>query len=174
MSNPQVVDMFGQQMDVQIEMNQNMLHMISNNPDYDLQGATREDIQYNLDNAKLLKTLYAKDKEAFKKKYVEVNAAAGVKTDMNSEKQREMKERKQIAEVENYIPIIKNELQQFLNQSANIDFNAQLVKKGDRMVFVNPAYEAKANDWKFYFRCGKEAVSGARKFAEEWLNSIHE
>ena len=68
--------------------------------------------------------------------------------------------------------LVHQHLQEFLAISSNVDYSAQLTKKGEHMVFVNPAYEAKSGTWKFCYRCGKEAVNGARKFAQDWLKSL--
>ena len=37
---------------------------------------------------------------------------------------------------------------------------------------VNPEYESRPLTWKLCFRSGKEAVTGARKFAQQWLDEM--
>jgi len=173
MSNPQIFDIYVKQLDVQVQMAESMINVLKTNPTMNMGGLTIKDFQKNEDDAKMLKDLYAKDKTAFGKKYAEVMADAQIRSEMQAEKQHQANEEKTLAEMKNYTLIIKNELQQFLTASANVDFNAKLVAKGDRMVFVNPDYESKDGNWKFYYRCGREAVSGARHFAENWLSSLH-
>ena len=68
---------------------------------------------------------------------------------------------------------VKKRLQQFLNETKDIDFNAALKDNGrGKMKFVNPAFEAKSNDWKKAFRAGKEATTAARQAAQQWLQEL--
>jgi hypothetical protein len=67
---------------------------------------------------------------------------------------------------------IKTRLQQFLDETSNIDFNAQLIEKNGRKYFVNPVYEHKGNRWKLAFRAGKEVVEPARAMVKSWLEEI--
>lgn len=69
--------------------------------------------------------------------------------------------------------LIRNRLREFLNLTSDIDFNAQLKERNGRMIFVNPAFERKSSDWKKAFRSGKEAVTAARSFAQEWLKDLN-
>lgn len=69
-------------------------------------------------------------------------------------------------------PMIKNWLERFLDNSKDIDFNAQLKNEKGKQIFVNSAYERKDNQWKLYFRAGKEPVEAARTFARQWLTEI--
>ncbi|MBC5993930.1 hypothetical protein [Pontibacter cellulosilyticus] len=65
---------------------------------------------------------------------------------------------------------VKVRLQQFLNETKDIDFNAALKDSGrGKMKFVNPAFEAKSSDWKKAFRAGKDATTTARQIAQQWL-----
>ena len=64
---------------------------------------------------------------------------------------------------------IKTRLQEFLELSATVDFNAELKKVGDKKKFVNPQYEAKPDDWKQIYRAGKEVIDPAKKLASEWM-----
>lgn len=72
----------------------------------------------------------------------------------------------------NHLLYIKTRLQQFLDETASIDFDAELVTKGNKQYFVNRAYESKGNRWKLAFRAGKDVVTSARKFAQQWMNEI--
>jgi hypothetical protein len=69
--------------------------------------------------------------------------------------------------------LIKNRLQEFLDLTADVDFNAQLKERNGKMIFVNTAYEQKSADWKKAFRSGKEAVTAARSVAQEWLKELN-
>ena len=72
----------------------------------------------------------------------------------------------------NHLQYIKFRLQDFLDATDGIDFGAQLVERGGKKYFVNPAYESKGYNWKLAFRAGKDAVETARNFAKEWMNEI--
>lgn len=67
---------------------------------------------------------------------------------------------------------IKKRLQQFLEETEDIDFSAELIEKDKKMVFVNPDYEAKGKRWKMGYRAGKEVVQTARTYVEDWLKEI--
>ncbi|MBK7260138.1 MAG: hypothetical protein IPI01_20510 [Ignavibacteriae bacterium] len=69
-------------------------------------------------------------------------------------------------------PLLKLRLREFLDATGNVDFGAKLVKKGDALVFVNPAYENKESSWKTAYRAGKEATEAARAIAQQWLKEL--
>jgi hypothetical protein len=73
----------------------------------------------------------------------------------------------------NHLLYIKLRLQQFLDATKDIDFNAQLTERNKIKYFVKPEYERKSSWWKLAFRAGKDAVETARSFAEEWKNEIN-
>ena len=66
--------------------------------------------------------------------------------------------------------LIKQRLQEFLDLSASVDFDAKLT--GMSRTFENPDYEAKGNDWKMCFRAGKAVVQAAREEAQAWLKEL--
>lgn len=74
--------------------------------------------------------------------------------------------------VNNPKPMIKNWLQNFLDKTSTIDFNAQLKDVKGKKLFVNPDYEKKDYQWKLFFRAGKETIDAARKFSQNWLNEL--
>ena len=121
---------------------------------------------------KALKELYGKDVEAFKVRFAEYMVDKQLAMQMNRSAATEAEKQKRINELKDYKSIIMTQLKQFLDLSATVDFTAQTVQKGNKLVFVNPAYEAKSPAWKLCFRCGKDAVEGARKFAQQWLNEM--
>lgn len=71
-----------------------------------------------------------------------------------------------------HMPLIKTRLEQFLEETKDIDYKAELVEKKGRKYFVNPAYERKGNRWKMAFRAGKEVVEPARAFVQQWIGEI--
>lgn len=76
----------------------------------------------------------------------------------------------------NYPPtskeLLRKRLNEFLQFTADIDFNAKLIERDGRLRFADPNLEAKDDNWKRCFRCGKETISTARAFAQEWLKSL--
>lgn len=68
--------------------------------------------------------------------------------------------------------VVKKRLTQFLELTKDIDFNAKLVKRGNKMVFENAELEAKSGEWKRCFRCGPETIRAARHYAQQWLSSL--
>lgn len=71
-----------------------------------------------------------------------------------------------------HVQFVKRRLEQFLEETKDIDYKAELVEKQRMKYFVNPAYERKSDRWKMAFRAGKEVVEPARAFVQEWLNEI--
>ena len=137
-----------------------------------LRGKSKEELQKEVAEIKALKELYTKDVEAFKVKFAEYTVDKQLAMQMNRSKATEAEKQQRINELKDYKSIITKQLKQFLDLSATVDFDAQTVQKGNKLVFVNPAYEAKSNAWKLCFRCGKEAVTGMRKFAQQWLSEL--
>ncbi|HEX5024273.1 MAG TPA: hypothetical protein VFV68_03330 [Agriterribacter sp.] len=72
----------------------------------------------------------------------------------------------------NPLLFVKVRLEQFLTETNDIDFNAAVIDKNGKKIFVNPAYEKKGNRWKMAFRAGKEVVEPARAFAQQWMAEI--
>jgi hypothetical protein len=73
----------------------------------------------------------------------------------------------------NQLLFVKKRLQNFLTNTADIDFDAALITKNNKSYFVNPLYEKqKGIYWKMAFRAGKEVVLPAREFVQQWLDEI--
>ncbi|MDB5278720.1 MAG: hypothetical protein JWR61_3675 [Ferruginibacter sp.] len=73
----------------------------------------------------------------------------------------------------NQLLFVKKRLQDFLTNTADIDFDAALITKNNKRYFVNPLYEKqKGSYWKMAFRAGKEVVLPAREFVQQWLDEI--
>lgn len=68
--------------------------------------------------------------------------------------------------------LIKNRLKKFLDFTKDMNFNAKLVKRGNKMYFVDPELEDKDDTWKYCFRAGKETISASRQYAQQWLASL--
>jgi hypothetical protein len=67
---------------------------------------------------------------------------------------------------------IKRRLEEFLKVTSDIDYDAELVIKNGKKIFVNEAYENKDSRWKMAFRAGKEVVEPARAFVQQWVHEI--
>ncbi|MGZ5247165.1 MAG: hypothetical protein ACXWV5_08985 [Flavitalea sp.] len=74
----------------------------------------------------------------------------------------------------NHLLFVKQRLKQFLEETKDIDFSAELVEKNGKKKFVDPIYERKSNRWKMGFRAGKEVVETSRAFVEQWITEIGE
>lgn len=72
----------------------------------------------------------------------------------------------------NHLFYVKKRLQEFMDETATVDFDAKLITKGNKLYFENRAYESKGNRWKMAFRAGKEVVTTARTFVQQWMNEI--
>lgn len=68
--------------------------------------------------------------------------------------------------------LVRRRLQEFLQETANMPWDAKLEKRGRKMVFADPQLEEKNMGWKARFRCGKEVIEAARGYAQNWLKSL--
>ena len=68
--------------------------------------------------------------------------------------------------------IIKKWLNEFLDKTKDINFNAELINKNKTKVFVKREYEQKDYLWKVCFRAGKEATEAGRAFANSWIAEL--
>ena len=69
-------------------------------------------------------------------------------------------------------PVLVRRLREFMQLSADVDFNATLKTQDGRTVFENPAYQAKSAQWKLCFRAGREATTAARAAVQAWLTEL--
>lgn len=69
-------------------------------------------------------------------------------------------------------PVIAKRLREFLQLSADVDFNAKLTTMNGVSRFENPAYQAKSSQWKMCFRAGREATAAARAAVQAWLTEL--
>ena len=171
MSTPEATKIYAETLDPQLDAAQSMLKLMEESPDIKL-GKSKEELQKEVAEIKALKELYGKDEEAFKIKFAEYMVDKQLAMQMDRSKATEAEKQQRINELKDYKSIIAKQLKQFLDLSATVDFTAQTELKGNKLVFVNPVYEAKSPAWKLCFRSGREAVTGARKFAQQWLNEL--
>ncbi len=68
--------------------------------------------------------------------------------------------------------LLKRKLKEFLQLTSGIDYNAKLERRDGKMVFSDPALEAKDSFWKSCFRSGKPTIDAARSFAQKWLSEL--
>ena len=68
--------------------------------------------------------------------------------------------------------LIVRRLQEFLDLSKDVDFEAKLVPAGKLMRFADAGYEQKPPTWKLCYRAGREATAAAREAAQAWLKGI--
>jgi len=69
-------------------------------------------------------------------------------------------------------PIVARRLREFLQLSADVDFNAKLTTSNGLSTFENPAYQAKSSQWKMCYRAGREATTAARAAVQAWLAEL--
>jgi hypothetical protein len=69
-------------------------------------------------------------------------------------------------------PIVVRRLREFLQLSADVDYNAKVTSLGSALVFENPAYQAKSSQWKMCYRAGREATAAARAAVQAWLGEL--
>jgi len=94
-----------------------------------------------------------------------------------SVKDADMINQRMLSDWENKYPadpmqFVKRRLEEFLQATQDIDFDAELVTKNGKQVFVNAQYERKDSRWKMAFRAGKEVVEPARNFVQQWISEI--
>jgi seryl-tRNA synthetase len=69
--------------------------------------------------------------------------------------------------------LVKMRLKEFLVLTADINFDVQLIEKGGHKRFADPKLEAKDELWKRCFRTGKETITAARTYAQQWLKELN-
>lgn len=73
----------------------------------------------------------------------------------------------------NHLAFVKQNLERFLDETKDIDFEAALTTKNGKKIFVNAVYEEqKSNYWKMAFRAGREVTEPAREFVQQWVSEI--
>lgn len=69
-------------------------------------------------------------------------------------------------------PFVKQRLQQMLDATKDIDYNAGLTERNGKQYFTNLAYERKSREWKMGFRAGKEVTETARAYVQQWIKEL--
>jgi hypothetical protein len=69
-------------------------------------------------------------------------------------------------------PVVVKRLKEFLQVSADVDFNARLKTQDGASTFENADYQAKSSQWKMCYRAGKDATAAARAAAQAWLTEL--
>ncbi len=72
----------------------------------------------------------------------------------------------------NHMQFVKMRMNEYLEETVDIDFNAVLVTKDGKKVFYDNNLEQKSSRWKLAFRCGKETVDVSRNFIQTWMTEI--
>lgn len=72
----------------------------------------------------------------------------------------------------NHMQFVKMRMNEYLEETVDIDFNAVLVTKDGKKVFYDNNLEQKSSRWKLAFRCGKETVDVSRNFIKTWMAEI--
>jgi hypothetical protein len=132
---------------------------------------------------KRLLSLHANDPNSFKQQYLtylaqNMNPAVRVTVSRGNEgKSQELVDMRHELESEykaraDLKAVLNQQLSHFIDLTGSVDFTARLSKRGSKMVFVNPVYEGKNDDWKTLFRMGREPVMAARAFALQWQASL--
>lgn len=68
--------------------------------------------------------------------------------------------------------LIAARLQDFVNVSADVDFDAKTEVHDGKKIFSDDQYEDKSNIWKMCYRAGREATTAARAAATIWLKEL--
>lgn len=151
-----------------------------------------KDIEEDLAQAEAnpeMKTKYAREIKASKEKKAALsdpkhpNRAQFIKEIEEELKEQEdmasiiQQYKEESAELEKKYParvndLIRLRLQEFLDVTATINFDAKLVTRKGKQYFEDPALEKKDDEWKRLFRCGKETITAARTYAQGWLKSL--
>lgn len=69
-------------------------------------------------------------------------------------------------------PFVKQRLQQMLDATKDIDYNAQLTERNGKKYFAKAEYERKNPHWKMGFRAGREVTETARAFVQQWIGEL--
>lgn len=72
----------------------------------------------------------------------------------------------------NHMLYIKKRLLEFMSETTNIDYSAELITKNGVKYFVSKDYERKSKRWKMAFRAGREVLEPTREFVQQWINEI--
>ncbi|MBA4851729.1 hypothetical protein [Emticicia sp. BO119] len=128
------------------------------------------------DNAQAIlkiKPLLKSNPVEFNKQYARIMAEQSVESEIESNKISNEELLAQAAAKKDYKANIKLQLQQFLDESADVDFGAKVLKQSNGFEnFENEAYREKSRIWKQCYRIGKPATMAFREIAQEWIKEL--
>jgi len=140
---------------------------------------TEKNMKENPDFAKTLQPLLDMLKQSLKeyqnpKHQFWTAIAQGEKYDQENQVKSYRERMKQWEEFypSNVNDFVAERLKTMLEDTKDIDYNAQLVEKYGKKRFANPKYEGKGTEWKQGFRAGKEVTEMARGFVKKWLEEL--
>jgi hypothetical protein len=127
--------------------------------------------------AKALQPLIQSDPEKFKKGYVVLKSMdmggpdneAGLQEGGNK---AQMEQEQTNWNKHNLRAVLKPKLNFLVAEAETVDFTAQTVRQGDKLKFVNPAYEKKSDIWKACYRAGKAPTAAVLEFARGWAKEL--
>ncbi len=120
-----------------------------------------------------LRPLMKSNPQEFVKQWSELSAARKIDEGIRSAEETNRTRLKEADERKNFKDNIRIQLEQFLEVTKDVDYDARLVKQGwGTMEFENPEYVSKPMLWKQCFRLGKTAGNEFRAFATEWLTEL--
>ncbi|GAB3504733.1 hypothetical protein [Emticicia fontis] len=152
----------------------------------DLSSASAEDVKQvksmqtlfkrsadNADAILKLKPMVKSNPAEFSKQYAKIMAEQSVQSELDSKREDNARIMAEAAEKKDYKSNIKSQLQQFLDESAEVDFGAKVVKQSSgREDFESDAYKEKSRIWKQCYRIGKPATMAFREIAQEWIKEL--
>ena len=68
--------------------------------------------------------------------------------------------------------VVADRLRQFLDLSADVDFNARMVTRKGQTCFADARLESRPPEWKLCYRAGPQTLAAARAFAGDWLKTL--
>jgi pyruvate/2-oxoacid:ferredoxin oxidoreductase alpha subunit len=69
-------------------------------------------------------------------------------------------------------PFVKKRLEQMLDYTKDIDYDAQLTERNGKKYFAKAEYERKSSQWKMGFRAGREVTETARAYVQQWIKEL--
>ncbi|MDI3319168.1 hypothetical protein [Pinibacter soli] len=144
--------------------------------------AEKKQLQKSLKEKQDLLALSKTNPNEFKKKAIESLYPADMNEKMNNAKneqdqqfQEQLKKLKEdmAQEQRNYDTyklenVLPEKLKAFIEEAKSVDYDATVIKGR----FTNPVYERKNNNWKYFYRMGREPMQQAISFAEKWLSEL--
>jgi hypothetical protein len=127
--------------------------------------------------AKALQPLIKSDPERFKKGYAVLKSMDMGGPDNEAALQaggnKAQQEEEQTSwNKHNLRAVLKPKLNFLVAEAETVDFAAQTVRQGDKLKFVNPAYEKKSDIWKACYRAGRAPTSAVLEIARGWLKEL--